>query len=326
MSGILPDTPARFVAAVLLTLVCALPASGSAMSPAVTEPVERHDWRWFAGYAFLATLLAGGVWLLQQRKVTLEADYSKRLERAVRQRTRELAERNEALAQANSSLLEASLTDPLTGLRNRRFLFEEVSRHVELIRRWHDDHDDEASQTFNIFFVIVDLDFFKPVNDRCGHAAGDRMLLQVRDVLLRSVRSSDVVVRWGGDEFVVLSRNVKADQVESLAERIRSEIAGEVFRLDEAQVVRTTCSIGFAGFPFVNSAPDVINWEQVLGLADSALYLAKEQRDCWVGYLGNDQKDNSDSLFNAIRNDPLTVEDAGGIRIRASVPLRVSED
>ena len=325
MSATLPEVPARFAALLLLILVCAVPAVGAAESHESPEQVERHDWRWFAGYGLLAGLLAGGVWLLQQRKVTLEAEYSRRLEQAVRQRTHELAERNDALARANSGLLEASLTDPLTGLRNRRFLFEEVTRHVELIKRWHDDHDDSSSETFNIFFVIVDLDFFKPVNDRCGHAAGDRMLLQVRDVLLRSVRSSDVVVRWGGDEFVVLSNNVKADQIESLAERIRSEIAGEVFRLDEAQVVRTTCSIGYAGYPFVNATPDAITWEQVLGLADSALYLAKEQRDCWVGYLGNDQAESPDTLFNAIRKDPLTAEDRGGVRIRASVPLRVRE-
>lgn len=312
---------------VLLATSTILVSAGYATTiPAEQEPVpEQHDWRWFASYGLLALLMVAGVWWIQQRKVELESGYSRRLENEVRRRTEELAERNRALANANELLLEASLTDPLTGLRNRRFLFEEVSRHVELIRRWHNDEEHEASAAFNLFFLLVDLDHFKPVNDRCGHPAGDQMLQQVRDVLLRSVRSSDFVVRWGGDEFVVVSRNARPEQVESLAERIRSEIAAEIFRLETAHVVRSTCSIGFAGFPFISSDPDKINWEQVLGLADSALYLAKQQRDCWVGYFGVNPAVTNDSLFNAIRRDPLGVEDLGGIEIRASVPMRFNE-
>ncbi|NND58676.1 MAG: diguanylate cyclase [Gammaproteobacteria bacterium] len=322
-------TCSRIVALALvaaLLLMAGLPLDVYAQNAdVIATSTERHDWRWFAGYVLLALILAGGVWWVQQRKVELEADYSRRLEAEVRRRTQELNDRNEALARANERLLDASLTDPLTGLRNRRFLFEEVTRHVELIKRWQDDHGNEQGP-FNLFLMIVDLDHFKSVNDSCGHPAGDQMLLQVRDVLLRSVRSSDFVVRWGGDEFVVVSRNARPEQVESLAERIRSEISREVFRLDDAHVVRSSCSIGFAGYPFIESDPDKFGWEQVLGLADSALYLAKEQRDCWVGYLGSDGPVRSESLFNTVRKDPLTAEDLGDIAIRASVPLRFRED
>lgn len=299
--------------------------ANAATSPdAATESLqrgdgERPDWRWFMGYGAVAALIAAGVWLAQQRRLELESDYRRRLEAAVRSRTSELFARNEQLKRANEKLLEASLTDPLTGLRNRRFLFEEVSKHVELIRRWHEDHGDDAEQALNIVFLIVDLDHFKSVNDRCGHAAGDQILIQARDVLLGLCRSSDFVIRWGGDEFVVVSRNAKIDQIEALAERIRSELARRVFQLEDAQIVRTTCSIGFASYPFMPSAPDLMTWEQALGLADAALYVAKRHRNAWAGYLGTQREIGYEQLLQAIRNAPLANGDDVPFEIRTSI-------
>ena len=301
-----------------VAVAAALSSSTVAAAQASVAP-EQHGWTWYLGYVAVAAFVVGGVWLVQQRRVALEAEYRRKLESEVRRRTRELAERNDDLAAANEKLLEASLTDPLTGLRNRRFLFEEVGKHVELIRRWYDNGDAEHSdKTLNIVFLMIDLDHFKPVNDRCGHAAGDEILMQVRDVLLELCRSSDFVIRWGGDEFVVVSRNARIDQIETLAERIRSEISRRVFELDDAQVVRTSCSIGFSCYPFVQGDLAALDWEQVLGLADAALLHAKKHRDAWVGYLGTSSSISYDQLLHAIRRDPLGTAADGSFDIRTS--------
>ena len=81
-------------------------------------------------------------------------------------------------------------------------------------------------------FMMIDLDHFKPINDTYGHAAGDRMLLEVRDVLLKTCRRSDFVIRWGGDEFVVIAKQAKPGESEALAERIRREIANHQFKVN----------------------------------------------------------------------------------------------
>lgn len=322
-----PACPSRRDACALVTalvcLACWAPAVGADIVLGDSLGFGPPSWRWYLGYAALAVAFVAGVWLVQQRRISLEAEYRRKLESEVRRRTRELAERNEELAGANEKLLEASLTDPLTGLRNRRFLFEEVHKHVELIRRWKHSEDDDPEQDLNIVFLIIDLDHFKPVNDRCGHAAGDEILLQVRDVLLGLCRSSDFVIRWGGDEFIIVSRNARIDQIETLAERIRSEISRRVFELDDAQVVRTSCSIGFSCYPFVPRCPDVLNWEQVLGLADAALFFAKKHRDAWAGYLGTERDVDYEQLLHAIRRDPLGLAAEGAFDIRTSPSIAV---
>ena len=120
-----------------------------------------------------------------------EAEYSRRLEDEVQRRTLELAARNSDLEELNLKLAEASLTDSLTGLRNRRFLFEHVSKDADLVRRRYIalKQGDEA-RTFDLSFVMIDLDCFKAINDTCGHAAGDLVLLGVRSVLEKTCRSS----------------------------------------------------------------------------------------------------------------------------------------
>ncbi len=296
--------------------------SDAAVALAVT--VEHPPWlrSWaFAIYLLSAIGIAYFLYRIQARKLAREAEYSRRLEAEVHDRTSELAESNSELHDANHRLREASLTDALTGLHNRRYLFEEVLKDVELVRRKHDPRHSETSGPPNLVFIMVDLDHFKPINDNAGHLAGDRVLLQVRDVLQSVCRASDIIIRWGGDEFLVVGQESTHGDGSLLAERLRSEIAKKVFAVGPGQVARTSCSIGFASFPFIQSAPDLLNWEQVLGVADAAMYRAKEERNAWVGLHGVSWNRSSDNLFQALQSDLDTLIADGFIRIEQSLSL-----
>ena len=255
--------------------------------PVVVKPAPWDTWWAYLAY-FAMTLQAGALlWLGHKRKIRREEEYSSRLEDEVRERTQELRESNSRLKSLNQSLQESSLSDPLTGLRNRRFVFEEVSRDLDVIRRKLADADEgvDESQVSDLVFMMIDLDNFKPINDTYGHAAGDQMLLEVRDVLLGTCRRSDFVVRWGGDEFVIIAKQAKPGESEALAERIRRSIAEKNFMLDDGQVVRTTCSIGFAAYPLFRGQAEAADLDQILTLADSLMYEAKSHRNAWVGML-----------------------------------------
>lgn len=275
---------------------------------------------WWAYLGYLALVVQSAVllWNGHRRKMRREEEYSLRLEHEVNDRTEKLNDKNAQLRVLNDALQESSLSDPLTGLRNRRFVFEEVSRDLEVIRRRIEDDRNGVSKNVasDLVFMMIDLDHFKPINDTYGHAAGDQMLIELRDVLLDVCRRTDDVVRWGGDEFVVIAKQTKPQEAEALAERIRSSVAGKNFILEDGQIVRTTCSIGFAAFPLFKSLVDESSLDQIISLADGLMYEAKKKRDAWVGMLGPseastsfdldaDSIDSSSILFRARRAGKL---------------------
>jgi diguanylate cyclase (GGDEF)-like protein len=297
-------------------------------------------WWAYLGYTALVILLAIGVWLGHRRKLQREEEYSHRLEQEVQIRTLRLRDKNEELKVLNGALQESSLSDPLTGLRNRRFVFEEVSRDLEVIKRRlaNEREGDGQKVAAEMIFMMIDLDHFKPINDTYGHAAGDKMLLELRDLLLSVCQSTDFVIRWGGDEFVVISKQTKPLEAESLAERIRSIVANTKFILNDGQIVRTTCSIGFAAYPLFKTRTDDSSLDQIINLADGLMYEAKKQRNAWVGMLSPSDVatsceydtnliDSSSMLFRARRAGNLktyraddTIEDA----VTQAIPLRAN--
>jgi len=258
--------------------------TGFAMPVRVAAPPWATWWAYLAylGMAAQATLF---FWFAHKRKIQREEEYSRRLEQEVETRTEQLSDRNEQLRLLNQALQESSLSDPLTGLRNRRFVFEEVSRDLEVVRRRIDDEHQghDQSKSVDLMFMMIDLDNFKPINDTYGHAAGDEMLLQVRDALLSTCRRSDFVIRWGGDEFLVIAKQTRPEESEALAERIRKTVAGTNFTLSDGQIVRTTCSIGFAAYPLFRAQLDESGLDQIISLADGLMYEAKKKRDAWAG-------------------------------------------
>jgi diguanylate cyclase (GGDEF)-like protein len=253
--------------------------------PVRVTPAPWDTWWAYLGYVAMFIQIVFMFWMGHKRKLQREEEYIARLESEVHARTAEINERNQELKKLNVELQESSLSDPLTGLRNRRFVFDEISRDMDVVRRKYDGEEKRhnADDDSDLVFMMIDLDNFKPINDTYGHAAGDQMLLEVRDVLLSTCRRSDHVVRWGGDEFVLITKQAKPGESEALAERIRSRIAEHHFVLAEGQTVRTTCSIGFAAFPIFRSQANRSTLDQVIDMADSLMYEAKRKRNAWAG-------------------------------------------
>jgi diguanylate cyclase (GGDEF)-like protein len=199
------------------------------------------------------------VWAVAALVLTLSAVVVGLLYRRMRRTHRQLV--------ANQQLLRVqSERDPLTNLANRRHFLSVMQ--AEQARGG-------AQAGFDGALLLVDIDHFKHVNDGYGHAAGDIVLCEVARRLNEAVRGDDLVVRWGGEEFLVLALKVPAAQAEQMAARILAAI-GEKPVSVQGVPVQVTVSIGYARFPL---PPDVlpIAWEQAINLADMALYTAKNQ-------------------------------------------------
>jgi diguanylate cyclase (GGDEF)-like protein len=291
----------------------------------VAVDVAAAPWKTAWAYAAYSLMLFGGVLGLarvQQRKFDREAEYARELESRVQERTKALSERQLELERVNQELAQASITDSLTGLANRRFLAEYVEKEVALLRRRYRRMGEEAltPDQLDLGFIMIDLDHFKTINDSAGHAAGDVVLRHVRDLLKSVSRTSDIIVRWGGDEFLLVARDPSCSDLAELAERIRSAIAQHVFEIREGRVERTTCSIGFASYPFFREQLDALSWEQVVSVADRALYVAKANgRNAWVGFHPGITALPIQGLFGAICHGTQSLVREGTLRVSSSI-------
>lgn len=237
----------------------------------------------------------------------------------------QLLEKNLELERAYKALEDVSLTDQLTGLRNRRFFLQHVETDVNMsLRRYDDplhrgaDERDNAPGKDLVFFM-VDLDHFKEVNDRHGHAAGDAVLVQMQERLREVFRETDYLIRWGGEEFLVLARATHRDDARVVAERIRKAVANRPFTLPDGSELPKTCSIGFACFPFVQAEPRLLSWSEVVELADQGLYLVKRSgRNAWAGIYSTPEV-QYDDLFARLINELDKTLAEGEVRLVTNV-------
>ncbi len=180
------------------------------------------------------------------------------------------------LANANHELLDASLTDLLTGVRNRRFFANSIDSDVQQILRSFGSYPSAEVRNRDLVFYLIDIDHFKNVNDQFGHAIGDQVLAEVARRINSAARLSDAVIRWGGEEFLLLSRYTDRREANILANRILDSVGSRPYRIESSSAdLRVTCSIGWAAFPWLEKEPKQVSHEQVLVLADYALYQAK---------------------------------------------------
>ncbi|HEY7773572.1 MAG TPA: two-component regulator propeller domain-containing protein [Marinagarivorans sp.] len=225
----------------------------------------------------------------------MKDNINRELDQKVAQRTLELNREkelllaaHEELATLNEKLESMTVTDQLTGLNNRRYLDQFIHEDIALVQRQF-AHGIPKENTSGLVFVILDLDDFKAVNDTYGHDAGDALLIQLADVLKTVLRQSDYIVRWGGEEFVVVMRHLKREDVEISVERLRAAIANTPFDIGRGEPLHKTASIGFATYPFHPMHVDALSWEQVIGIADRALYCTKKSgKNGWVGIASKD--------------------------------------
>jgi diguanylate cyclase (GGDEF)-like protein len=179
------------------------------------------------------------------------------------------------LRQMNTVLEDASMTDPLTGVRNRRYFSTSIESDIaQTLRAFADGHD-VCSR--DLVFYLIDLDNFKEVNEKYGHDAGDRVLTEAAQRIRSVIRISDVLIRWGGEEFLVISRSSDRRQAGAAAHRLVESIRCTSFVIGPSNPIRQRCSIGWAPFPWLEKSPTAVGYEEVLKIADRALGQAKRE-------------------------------------------------
>ncbi|MBV8603408.1 MAG: GGDEF domain-containing protein [Pelomonas sp.] len=210
----------------------------------------------------------------------------------------------QAELQANQAQLRAaSERDPLTDLANRRHF-------LAVMERMDGAHFDGA-------LLMVDLDHFKQINDGHGHAAGDVVICEVARRLKAAVRAGDIVVRWGGEEFLVFAPGANPSQLATLAERVLDCIGMDPVQLENGGL-KVTASVGFAHFPLPSAAAPgaepVLHWEQAVNWVDMALFTAKAHgRNRAVGITRVHAADAAE--FARIEADFETARNAGQVEL-----------
>ncbi len=173
---------------------------------------------------------------------------------------RRVRDTNRRLADSNRQLKAHAEIDPLTGLANRRH-FQAAMRQLA------------ADGKFSGTVFLADIDHFKRVNDCWGHASGDAVLVEIARRLRAVLREPDLIVRWGGEEFLVVVRALSPEAVEALAQRML-DVVGATPVVHQERVMSVTASIGYATFP-IEPTLLAVSWERAINLVDTALYLAK---------------------------------------------------
>jgi diguanylate cyclase (GGDEF)-like protein len=226
--------------------------------------------RWARG--LLVMSLLAGVWIFVFMRTRALHRRKSELEQAVAQRSAELLQKNRELEQI-------SLTDPLTGTRNRRYFYETIPTDIAQALRSHQKSGDGLAlgPRQELIFVLVDIDRFKRVNDEMGHAAGDRMLQEVAKRIASVMRRTDDLVRWGGEEFLLVCRTTDRENAGQLCARVLEVVRDLPFDVGNGVQVHKTCSIGWAPFPWMREDSGMLSIDNVIELADKALYLAKRE-------------------------------------------------
>ncbi len=219
--------------------------------------------------------------LSSQASISIEnARLYENMEEKVRERTIQLNS-------ANEKLKELSLHDPLTSLHNRRYAFEFANDKItQFIKNktecLNNNEKRQLTMQGNVIGVLlVDIDHFKEVNDVYGHSAGDNVLVTISNILKYMIRPEDLLVRWGGEEFLIILNNTKPEYLEAFTKEVLKQIKETPLKISQRETIHKTCSLGYAQMPLDITKPALLNLEQMINLSDYALYRAKENgRNC----------------------------------------------
>ncbi|MEE1999857.1 diguanylate cyclase [Alkalimonas sp. MEB108] len=234
---------------------------------------RRFDETWMyqvLWFALLGLILSGLFWLVRRNNQQQQLALS----RLVRQRTQELENSNNRLNELNAQLGQLVHKDTLTGLRNRRFLFEQLPKDIEHYQR---NRQSLQQQGKCVALIHLDLDGFKSINDQYGQSAGDSLLQQISALLLRETRGSDYVVRYAGEEFLLVLRDIDTSILWDFTNKLHALVGTTRFPLPDGQRIQLTCSIGYSIYPLQLIGGQLMNWELSLQLAEMALYRVKHE-------------------------------------------------
>ena len=200
---------------------------------------------------------------------------------------------------------ELSMTDTLTGLKNRLYyqktIIDEILQYININidkRQGRKDRLFDNSQDESYALIMLDIDFFKRINDVYGHEAGDEVLKEFSARVVKIIRAEDVLIRWGGEEFLLLLRHTRMEYIELLVNRIRKEISEKVFDIgDESEAITVSGGI-YIIYP--NSCHGVSTTVDLFNLADKALYFSKENgRNCFTQVKAEGSGLNRKETFSA---------------------------
>lgn len=229
---------------------------------------QQLKFRKWAAVSVLTSLLSVILYYLwHRRRVTKE------LKLQVRERTKELELKTQMLE-------KLSHTDSLTGLYNRHYLNSIIGKEVASVKR---NFFQKPHATNSLAVALIDIDHFKKINDTYGHSIGDKVLEHFSTILKNNVRETDYLIRWGGEEFLLILRDCDMTLASKIVDNIRRKVTQNALYLSSNEKVNISISIGLAPYPFVSSEPSAFDWEDVIEIADFALYTAKyNQRNAWV--------------------------------------------
>lgn len=185
----------------------------------------------------------------------------------------ELLAKVHAVMHRQKEISRAMYIDPLTGIYNRRYFNQEFTRQIKL----HERHGDELT------LAIIDLDYFKSINDRYGHTAGDKCLVAFAKMVSEEIRSTDIFARWGGEEFVLILERAELEGSKKTLIKILDKVKNTpLFRFEDVEV-KISFSAGLSQFPLHAKEP-----LELINAADQAVYAAKAAgRSCIMIYDGN---------------------------------------
>jgi diguanylate cyclase (GGDEF)-like protein len=168
-------------------------------------------------------------------------------------------------------------------------------------------------------FALVDIDHFKSVNDTHGHKAGDLILQQFAQVLGGLVRTGDYVVRWGGEEFLLVFRPMPTRDLTAIGDRLRNLLCTNAFDTGTGARVRLTASAGMSEYPFFPGHPIQPSWETMIELADQALYYVKGHgRNGWAAFRPTESS-NIATLAQELAQDAETLLESGRVQLVSSI-------
>jgi diguanylate cyclase (GGDEF)-like protein len=224
-------------------------------------------------------------------------------------------ERTAQLDKANERLRELSFHDPLTDLYNRRYTFEYISDKISsfIQKKFRHMRNEEkrgtAVEDKVLGILLLDIDHFKEVNDTYGHSAGDIALISISKVLKQMIRSDDYLVRWGGEEFLIILYNTKPDYLKRFSYRVIETVKKTPIRIADNEIIHKTCSLGYTEMPLDNVNPGLLNLEQMINLSDYALYRAKEAgRNCAAHLVINKRLVTKDDFIKCMTNPSKTTK------------------